>query len=101
MSAADDCRAALKLAGYSARKATVAGVGGCDQTLVVTVRDRDVMLEDVRAIADTFRAVAHDADGDILAGGNTYVRVKYARGLPWLTDAWLDRLDLDDAEVSS
>lgn len=79
VSAADRCRAALKAAGWSARQVTVRDIGGSlDSSLIVTVRDHRLDLDPVRAVAKTIEVINRDSSGDILGGGNTYVRVQRA-----------------------
>jgi hypothetical protein len=48
-------------------------------TLHVTIRDASVSLTKVSAIAGAFESVSRDhKSGEILCGGNTFVRVEYA-----------------------
>jgi hypothetical protein len=69
-------RAALKLAGFNARRVSVRHD---HSTLRVTLRDASAALSAVQAIADGFRSVRHcEATGEILCGGNTFVEVAYA-----------------------
>lgn len=78
-SAADRCRTALKAAGWTARQVTVRDVGGslCD-SLVVTIRDRTIDIDAVRKVAETVEEIRYcEITGDVLGGGNTFVRVQY------------------------
>lgn len=76
---ADDLRDALKTAGYKRNQVSVKYP---HSTLEVTVRDASIPLSAIRAIAAPFENVRYcPASGEILAGGNTWVDVKYARGL--------------------
>jgi hypothetical protein len=72
-------RAALKTAGFSARQVTVRQR---NSTLDVTIRTTAASLTKVQAIAGAFESVRRDeASGEILQGGNTFVRVEYADAL--------------------
>ncbi len=78
---AGNLRAALKQAGFSARRVTVRQH---HSTLYVTIRDAAVSLTKVAAIADQYESVRRDhVTGEILCGGNTFVKVEY-------TDAIVD-----------
>lgn len=69
-------RVALKSAGFNARQVTVRYP---HSTLCVTIRDASVSLTKVGAIAKAFESVSRDhKTGEILCGGNTFVRVEYA-----------------------
>ena len=73
---AQNLRAALKTAGFNGRRVTVRHD---HSTLYVTIRDASASLSKVKAIAGTFESVRHcQATGEILCGGNTFVRVEYA-----------------------
>lgn len=68
-------RLALKAAGFNARQVTVRYPSS---TLYVTIRDSSVSLTKISAIAGPFESVSRDhKTGDILCGGNTFVRVAY------------------------
>jgi hypothetical protein len=72
-------RAALKEAGFSARQVTVRQHSS---TLHVTVRDSSVSLTRVSVIAGAFESVQTDhKTGEILCGGNTYIKVGYLDAL--------------------
>src|SRR5512140_564232 len=72
-------RAALKSAGFNARKVTVRRD---HSTLRVTIRDASVPRSIVKAIADQFSVVRRDErSGEILCGGNTFVDVEYLPAL--------------------
>jgi len=72
-------RAALKSAGFNARKVTVRRD---HSTLHVTIRDAAVPRSIVKAIADQFSVVRRDErSGEILCGGNTFVDVEYLPAL--------------------
>jgi hypothetical protein len=72
---AQSLRAALKSAGFNARRVTVRENYS---TLYVTIRDAWASLTEVKAIAEKFRVVHHcEATGEILGGGNTFVDVRY------------------------
>lgn len=76
---ADNLRAALKQAGFNARKVSVRQH---HSTLCVTLRDASASLSRVTEIAGQFEQVRRDhATGEILCGGNTFVRVEYADAL--------------------
>jgi hypothetical protein len=69
-------RLALKSAGFNARQVTVRYP---NSTLCVTIRGASVSLTTVSAIAGAFESVSRDhKTGEILCGGNTFVRVEYA-----------------------
>jgi len=73
---AQSLRAALKAAGFNARRVTVREK---HSTLYVTIRDAWASLTEVKTIADKFRVVHRcQATGEILGGGNTFVEVGYA-----------------------
>lgn len=79
MNTANNLRAALKQAGFSARRVTVRER---HSTLYVTIRDASVSLTQVKVIAERFESVSRDhATGEILSGGNTFVRVEYTDAL--------------------
>lgn len=68
-------RAALKAAGFNARRATVRERGG---SLYVSIRDAGASLSKVEAIANKFSLVNRcELTGEILSGGNTFVFVSY------------------------
>jgi len=72
---ANQIRAALKQAGFSARQVTVRER---HEALHVSIRQESVSLTKVQAIAKQFEVVRRDhATGEVLCGGNTYVRVEY------------------------
>src|SRR5437870_2363922 len=76
---ANGLRASLKQAGFNARKVSVRYL---HSTLYVTIRDGSVSLTRVTEIAGAFESVSRDhATGEILCGGNTFVRVEYADAL--------------------
>jgi hypothetical protein len=65
---ADRLRAALKQAGFNARKVSVRHL---HSTLRVTIRDASASLTRVTEIAGAFESVHRDhATGEILCGGN-------------------------------
>jgi hypothetical protein len=75
-SPADRLRAALKQAGFNARRVSVRHD---DSTLQVTIRDASVSLTQVEAVAGPFETVRRcESTGEILLGGNCFVDVKYA-----------------------
>jgi hypothetical protein len=79
MTTANNLRAALKQAGFNARMVTVRDR---HSTLYVTIRDASASLTKVKAIAEPFESVSRDhATGEILSGGNTFLRVEYADAL--------------------
>lgn len=68
-------RAALKAAGFNARRVTVRASHG---SLYVSIRDAAASLSAVEAIANRFSVVHRcEMTGDILDGGNTFVNVAY------------------------
>ena len=72
---AQTLRAALKAAGFNARRVTVRQN---HSTLYVTIRDAWTSLTQVKAIADKFEVVRRcEASGEILCGGNIFVDVRY------------------------
>jgi hypothetical protein len=78
-SPAQRLRIALKRAGFNARQVTVRYP---HSTLCVTIRDASVSLTKVSAIAEAFEFVSRDhKTGEILCGGNTFVRVEYTDAL--------------------
>jgi len=74
---ADALRAALKAAGFNARRVSVRA----DNSLLrVTIRDASASLTKVKAIAAPFESVRHcQATGEILAGGNIFPGVRIRR----------------------
>lgn len=76
MTAAAKIRAALKIAGYNARKVTVREPHYGSVT--VTIRDASVRISAVKEIAKGFEKIHRcEASGETLLGGNTYVDVEY------------------------
>jgi hypothetical protein len=72
-------RAALKAAGFNARRVTVRED---HNTLRVTIRDAWASLSKVTAIAAPFERVSRcDATGEILSGGNVFLDVRYTKEL--------------------
>jgi hypothetical protein len=87
---ANNLRAALKQAGFGTRKVTVRQH---HSTLYVTLRDASASLTQVTEIAGRFEQVRRDhATGEILCGGNTFVRVEFhyrnniAVGVSWAAE---------------
>ncbi|MEO7734895.1 MAG: hypothetical protein ABIY55_28325 [Kofleriaceae bacterium] len=79
MNTANTLRAALKQAGFNARMVTVRER---HSTLDITIRDASAALTKVKSIADRFELVTRDhATGEILCGGNVFIRVEYADSL--------------------
>jgi hypothetical protein len=78
---AQEIRAALKAAGFTARQVTVRDERmSLDQSAHVTVRDGSVDFRAVRKIAEAFEAVRREeGTGDVLGGGNRWVSVRYSR----------------------
>jgi hypothetical protein len=71
--------AALKAAGFNARRVTVRQ---SHSSLYVSIRDAWVSLSEVEAIANKFSVVSRcAATGEILSGGNTFVNVSYTAEL--------------------
>ena len=76
---ADALRAALKAAGFNARRVSVREH---HSTLRVTVRDPSASLTRVKKIAAPFESVRHcQATGEILSGGNTFLSCEYSDAL--------------------
>jgi hypothetical protein len=76
---ADRLRAALKQAGFNARRVSVRHD---HSTLRVTIRDTSVSLTKVQAIAGAFESIHRcEATGEILLGGNCYVDTEYDENL--------------------
>lgn len=72
---AQQLRDTLKSAGFNSRRVTVRYDGN---TLYVTIREASTSLSTVQAIADRFSVIRRcEATGEILCGGNTFVRVAY------------------------
>jgi len=72
---AQTLRAALKAAGFNARRVTVRQ---SHSSLYVSIRDAGASLSEVEAIANKFSVVRRcEATGEILSGGNTFVNVAY------------------------
>jgi hypothetical protein len=68
-------RAALKAAGFNARRVTVRERGS---SLYVSIRDAGASLSKVDAIANKFSVVSRcEVTREILSGGNTFVFVAY------------------------
>lgn len=75
---ANTIRAALKAAGYNARRVTVkSGGSSTHSSYKVTIRDASVSLSAITKIAMPYENVRRDGYGEILSGGNTYVDVEY------------------------
>lgn len=76
---AQQVKAALKAAGFDTRKISVtSSYPGYEEVVNVQIKDVFINLEAVEAIAYKFREVAYDERcQEILAGGNTFVRVQY------------------------
>jgi hypothetical protein len=75
----DKLRAALKQAGFNARRVTVKYD---HTTLRVTIRDASVSLTKVEEIAGPFERVRRcQVTGETLLGGNTYVEVAYDKAV--------------------
>jgi len=72
-------RAALKAKGWNARKVSVrADYYSMGSSLHVTIKDADVPLAVVEAIANEHESIDRDQFGDILSGGNRFVHVRYS-----------------------
>lgn len=73
-------RAELKARGWNARAVSVrADRYSMGATVYVTIRRADVPISTVRSIAEAREEVRRDEYGEILGGGNIFVRVEYAR----------------------
>ena len=68
----------LKARGYNSRRVGVTlKYAGYEAIICVTVKELAIDLKEIEAIARKYKAVDYDSNGEILAGGNTYIRVKY------------------------
>lgn len=76
---AQQVKAALKAAGFDTRKISVtSSYPGYEEVVNVQIKNVFINLEAIEAIAYKFREVAYDERcQEILAGGNTFVRVQY------------------------
>lgn len=72
-------RAEFRARGWTARAVSVRSArSSTDSSLHVTIRSASVRKSEVAAIARRFESIARDeVTGEILLGGNTYVRVAY------------------------
>jgi hypothetical protein len=86
-------RAAFKAKGWNARKVSVrTDYYSMGSSIDVTIRDADVKIADVEAIAEQAERIHRcEITGEILGGGNRYIHARYsddaekvlrARGLP-------------------
>lgn len=75
----DKMREALKKAGFKRNQVTVSkGRGGYETVYHVTVRDVRLPLDNVEKVTKRFENVDWDErTGEILSGGNTFIRVEY------------------------
>ena len=80
MNTANELRSALKSAGLSARSVSVRSSGGSlETTLYVTIRTAMVARREVEIVANRFANVRYcGRTGELLCGGNTFVRVEHA-----------------------
>jgi hypothetical protein len=93
---ADTLRAAIKAAGYNARRVTVRYQ---HSELRVMIRDSSVSISAVKSIAEPFENVRKcQTTGEILLGGNTYVKVVYLAELVAPVAAQMDALMTTTAE---
>jgi hypothetical protein len=73
-----EIRSALKAAGINSKMVSVTGsYPGYDSKISVTIKDLTVSKATVEAAAKVYESYSRDVDGEILLGGNTYVRVDY------------------------
>lgn len=61
--------------GYSNRKVSVKQSGS--EMVVITIKDSTVSYQSIREITDIYESISRDEmSGEILAGGNTYIRIE-------------------------
>jgi len=74
MTTATKIKNAIKEAGYNNRQVTVANRNYI--AFVLTIRSEEVNPQDIKEIARRFESISRcDVTGEILSGGNTYIRV--------------------------
>lgn len=61
--------------GYNGRVISVVKVHEC--AINVAIKDKDIPIEQVRAIAGKHESIDRDANGEILQGGNVFINVRY------------------------
>lgn len=69
----------LKAKGYNSRRVGVQlKYAGYEAIICVTVKELAIDLKEIEQIARKYKDVDYDKyTGEVLAGGNTYIRVKY------------------------
>ncbi len=73
-------RAEFKALGWLARDISVRCHGySMGSSIYVTIKNPEIKLGPVTAIAETAEHIHRDAHGDILSGGNRYVHVEHSR----------------------
>jgi hypothetical protein len=100
---------------YNARQVSVKSeLGGYSYSFIFTIRDKNVNYDKVNEFAHKYKSVSRcEYSGEILAGGNTYITVRFSDKLkeemenkhfPKLKE-WVDNVDknnsivFDDIEV--
>jgi hypothetical protein len=72
-----EIRNKLKKMGYSSRQINVRG-GKCSSSIDIKIKDLSIDSDYIREIVSAFEKIHYDEySGDILAGGNIFVRVSY------------------------
>ena len=75
---AQNVRAALKAAGFNARKVSVKSSRG-SSSVYVSIKDHTLIKDEIQEIAESFESVRRCSySGDILQGGNTFIMVSYS-----------------------
>ena len=73
-------RKELKTLGYTNKRVAVRGQrGGLSACVRVILKDDDVDLEKVKAVALPYKYYDRDEAGDILGGGNTFIFIEKER----------------------
>ena len=72
-------RAELKAHGYNSRRIGVTlKYEGYSSVIRVTIKEKDIDKKEIESIADKYKFyVTDERTGEILSGGNTFIRVSY------------------------
>jgi len=109
-SAAEDAvsiRAALKAKGWNARKISVRSESySMGSSITVTILAAGIPRATVKEIAERFSRVRYcEVTGEILSGGNRYVRVTFDQDLIQAAGAefrpWLEAMEITDNSLAS
>lgn len=100
---AQEIRAELKKQGITSRQVSVkSGICGYSDYLHITIKTAEIDINKVFEIAKPYQYVDRDeVTGEILQGGNTYLRVKYSdNAFDGVADAYLPRAEQLIQEVT-